>query len=891
MSQTAEFWRRFRMLLRGKSFARDIEEEIRLHKELKQRELRDLGADSEQARYAASRAFGNATTMSERSRDAWGWRWLEDFAQDLRFGARGLRKSPGFTAVAVLTLAIGIGANTALFSVINTVLLNALPFPDAKRMVSVHLSTSLFPTFRLGLSWPAFERIRKDAPAIEQPIAYSSSDKTIISSGEPSLLSVTGVTEGFFDALDTRAQLGRLLEDADQQPGHDRVAVLSDTLWRERFGASPQIIGQSLTMDGQVYTIAGVAPKRFSYPEKTDIWTPIALPAAIQHEQEFFALSVFAKLAPGQKLERAQQQLAAIASQLQQQTPDLGPGFALPVSFLSDEQMPDTRRNYFMLFAASSFVLLISCANLASMLLARGLARTREMAVRTALGASRWRLIRQGLAESLLLGLLGCALSIGIAFWGIRVFQLVAPPKTPRLQEIAIDTTVLWFAVGLSVLAGLILGLAPAWRAAQIAPHEAMKQGRSVALDQGVRASRFRFGSGLVTLEVALAFVLLIGSALMTRTLANALRQNPGFRTDHLLTLDLPQRTDMSNDFSRERRLKEVARIKRIVQRVQSVPGAEQIVATDAALLGGMTMMQAGMQVEGAVPAESGIQRSAHARYISPGYFRMMQIPLLRGREFDPHDADIERPGVIVNEAMARQYWGTLDVLGNRISFGIDDKTKQPEWEEVIGVVANVRDVRIIEQPKPQYFLSIFNGGWNAYHLLVRTQLEPQQLAKVISHEIWSEFPDQPVTHVSTMTQSIAASLGSQRLSAVLLNMFAAIGLLLALIGVYGVIAFRVARRTQEVGIRMAIGAPRAEILRMILRQGMLPVAVGAVLGIGGALAIGRALTSQLYGVKPTDPLTFGAAIGLLAIVATLACYFPAKRATRVDPVIALRYE
>lgn len=470
------------------------------------------------------------------------------------------------------------------------------------------------------------------------------------------------------------------------------------------------------------------------------------------------------------------------------------------------------------------------------------------------------------------------------------MFRAIAPANTQRLNAVGLDGSVLWFALGVSLLSGIALGLAPALRAAQTAPNEAIKQ-NPTGNPTGGRTGRFKFGGGLVVVEVALTFVLVIGSTLMTRTLANALRQSTGFRTDHLLTFDLPapRQTQFNEDEAAEKA--RVERLKRILERVKGLPGVESVVATDHGVLRGMTMMHSGLQVEGALPEVKGQERAATTRYVSPGYFQVMGIPILKGREFTERDVSGAPSGVVVNEAMARAYWGTLDVMGKRISLSKEEKTQKPIWNEVIGVAADTRDVRVVKEAKPQYFLSALQGGVGSFHLLVRTRLAPGTLAKSVSREIWAELPDQPVTHVKTMSQTIAESLGDQRLNAMLLDTFAGIGLILALAGVYGVVAFTVTRRTPEVGIRMAIGAQPADILRMMMREGLLPIGVGCVIGGAGGLGIGRVLGSQLYGVQGNDPLTFATTTVLVALVAGMACYLPARRSTRVDPVVALRYE
>jgi predicted permease len=537
------------------------------------------------------------------------------------------------------------------------------------------------------------------------------------------------------------------------------------------------------------------------------------------------------------------------------------------------------------LWAAATLVLLIACANLTSLLLARGLARHREMAMRAALGASPGRLRRQVLVESCLLAVLGGFAGMGLAAVGVQTFRAIAPPDTARLNEISLDWTLLWFALASSLLSGLIVGLAPARRAARMSPNELFKQGTGA----GARRPS-RFGSALVVVEVALAFILLAGSTLMVQTLAHLLYQNPGFRTDHLLTFDLPQPPNGGEKDADRRDASQIARMKQIMADVRRLPGVQDVAASDHGVLNGLEFSHAGIKLEGVSPEKAEISEGIVSRYLSPGYFRMLGISLLRGREFEEHDARQSTKVALVDEAMAQKFWGTLDVLGKRISISKDEKGN-PEWNEIVGVVANVRDLDIQQEAQPEYFLALFQWGVSSHHLVVRTSTNPDALRDTISRQIWASFPDQPLTHVMTLARTIADSVGDQRLHTALLGIFAALGLAVALLGVYGVVSYSVARRTQEIGVRMALGAARADVLRMVLRQGLTLVAWGAATGAGGALAATRAIASELYGVTPSDPATFAAALGLMLLVGCLACCIPARRAMRVDPLVALRYE
>lgn len=466
----------------------------------------------------------------------------------------------------------------------------------------------------------------------------------------------------------------------------------------------------------------------------------------------------------------------------------------------------------------------------------------------------------------------------------------MAPPNTPRLHEIGLDSTVLWFSLATSLLAGIVFGIVPARRASRMDPNDALKEGSGTNMGEARSARQSRLGNALVTLEVALAFVLVVGSVLMTLTLSRLLHQDPGFRTDHLLSFDLPQPRPANPDNKDE--VLQPTRIQEIVGKIQQVPGVAEVTASDHGILSGMMMMESELLVDGAIPPVGKETRTAATRYIYPNYFGMMGIPMLRGREFTDKDTGGEkaRRVVIVNAAMARAYWGTLDVVGKRLSASKDDKG-QRTWNEVIGVVADAREVHLRNESSPTYFFSMLQGSSGSMHFLVRTRTDPEALANTISRRIWDAYPDQPVTHLTTMSQTIALAAGNERIRSILLTVFACIGFTLALVGVYGVISYSVAQRIQEIGIRMALGAAPRDVLRMVIGQGLVPVALGVVIGAGAALGLTRLVASQLYGVKPADPATFIGATALVLIVAVLACCVPARRAMRVDPIAALRYE
>jgi putative ABC transport system permease protein len=700
---------------------------------------------------------------------------------------------------------------------------------------------------------------------------------------QPEVLRVTGVTSGFFEELGARAEQGHLLAEQDHQAGQDRVAVISYTLWRTRFAKDPSVIGRQLILDKEIYTIIGVAANGFAFPEKSEVWLPLTLTPEIERNQKFFRFQALGKLRKGEKLETLQAELATIGQRIVKEEPSLSAGYRLSAEPLLESRVQNARQGYLVLLAAATFVLLIACANLTSLLMARGWGRQREMAVRAALGASPGRLQRQGLVESCLLALLGGAVGIALAVGVVQVFRAIAPSGTPRLAEISADWTLLWFALGSSLVSGVVFGLAPARRAARMDPNDALKEGTG-----GSVKGTSRFGNALVVVEVALAFILLIGSTLMMQTLAHLLRQNPGFRTDHLLTFDLPQPSQRSRKDSEERAAAQIARMQDMLAQVRRLPGVEEAVASDHGMLDGMYFEHSGLKLEGALPEYSAPAEGLVERYISPGYFRMLGISLVRGREFEEQDQRGTHRVVI--EAMARKFWGTLDVVGKRIGVSTDGKGTL-EWNEIVGVVSNVRDVGIQEEAGPEYFFALFQWDVGSHHLFVRTQANPDALAGTVSRQIWASYPDQPLQHVMTLTKTIAESVGDQRMHTVLLGVFAGVGLALALLGVYGVVSYSVARRTQEIGIRMALGAGRADVMHMVMRQGLTLVASGAAIGAAGALGAVRVIASELYGVKSSDSWTFSAGAALILIVGCLACWIPARRAMRVDPIVALRYE
>jgi predicted permease len=877
-------------LFRKEQSEKQLDSELRFHVERQISDYIAEGMAPEEASRRAQLNFGGLESVKQETREARRGNLLETLFQDLRYAFRMLRKNPGFTIAAAITLALGIGANTAIFSIVNATILRPLPYKDSGRIVQISAHTAMFPTFSLGLSWLNLDQIRAQASSLEQTSAYSETDKTLTGSGEPTLLSVASVTDGLFEELGVTSQIGRLLIPGDAKAGQNFVVVISDSLWRTRFGADPKVMGKTLVLDKQPYTIIGVAAPKFTFPSSEQAWIPLFASAADRQNAKYFMLQTIGKLRVGEKPDKLNAQLDSIAQQFMKDHPEVG-AYRFSSEPLLSSSVSEARDAFLMLLAAATFVLLIACANLASLLLARGSGRQREMALRAALGASRGRLLRQGLVESCLLALIGGVLGIVLAAQGVELFRAIAPPDTPRLSEISVDSTLLWFSVLTSLIAGVLFGIVPARRASRMDPNEALKEGTGSNLGASRTGRQSRLGNALVTLEVALAFVLVVGSVLMTLTLSRLLHQNPGFRTDHLLSFDLPQPAGVPSEKGKDYVKQQSNHLREIVEKVRAIPGVAEVTTSDHGVLKGMMMQQGGLIVDGAISTSSKESRNANARYVYPDYFRVMGISMLRGREFSDRDNGDTDSKVVVNAAMAREYWGTLDVVGRRLSASSDDKGK-PTWSEVIGVVADAREVTLRDEPSPTYFLSALQGGTaGSLHLLVRTQTDPDALGTTISRQIWAAYPDQPVTHLMTMSHNISESLGDERLRSVLLTVFAGMGFALALVGVYGVVSYSVAKRVQEIGIRMALGAAPRDVLRLVVGQALLPVVLGVVMGAVTAVALTRLVASQLYGVKATDPATFLGAAALVLVVALLACYIPARRAMRVDPMVALRYE
>jgi putative ABC transport system permease protein len=803
--------------------------------------------------------------------------FMSNLWQDARYGVRMLRKNAGFTVVIVLTLALGIGANTAIFSVVNAVLLQPLPYKDSGQLVQVWEKNPKkgFPQFSVS---PAnFMDWKEQSHSFAQMAAIQGGDYTLTGIGEPSRLHGVDVSTNLFSLLETQVQLGRDFLPGEDKPGAIPVVIISNELWQGRLGGDPNVLGTILTLDAQPCTIVGVMPPGFHFPnQNVELWTPLVLDERALAARGAHWLAAVARLKPGVSIVQAQAEMDTIASRLEKQYPDNDNGWGITLVPLRTEVIGHIEPSLLLLMGAVGLVLLIACANVANLLMARASGRMREMAIRAALGAGRARILRQLLTESLLLAFVGSALGLLLAGWGTDFLLRLDIGGIPRQSEVGIHAPVLWFSAGAAFLAAILFGLLPALHSSVLDLNICLKEGLP---DRGRGGSRLR--RLLVVSEMALAVLLLVGAGLLVRSFARLLEVHPGFQPANLLTLrlDLPDakysKKEDSEAFYRE-----------LLGRVRNLPGVESAAAVSRLPLNGANY-NLEFFPEGRPPAPNERFMSAEFRVASPDYFRTMGIALLRGRAFTDADAQDAPLVAVINEAMARQFWPNADPIGQRII--ITDRV--PGAREIVGVVGDVKHYGLAIPAKPEMYVPEDQKGWGELFVVVRGKLPSSALASAVSGEVHALDKDLPVFAVRSMDEIVVRSVGDQRFAAYLFALFAALALILAAVGIYGVMSHAVALGTHEIGIRMALGAQPGDVLGMVLRQGLKITLTGVGIGVAAALALTRLLASQLFGVTPTDPLTFLGVSVLLTGVALLACYLPARRATCVDPLIALRYE
>ena len=801
---------------------------------------------------------------------------METLIQDVRYAARSLRRSPGFTLIAMLTLALGIGANTAIFSVVNGVLLRPLAYSNPDRLVMIwghhegigHEAASL-PDF---LDW------REQGTAFEGMAAVANTRFDVTGDGEPERIEAALTTANFFHVLGVTPALGRAFNPDEETSGRDRVVVLSHGFWERRFGSRADVVGRTITLSGLPYTVVGIAPAGFKFGNPSDLWAPLRTDTTRGRRADF--LAVVGRLGPGTTLDQAQAQMTTIGRALEAQYPESNTGWSPELVSLKEQIVGGIRPALLIFMGAVGLVLLIACANVANLMLMRAAAREREMAIRAALGAGRKRIVRQMLTESLVISLLGGALGLLLAAWGMSALGAAQTGSIPRLEESGVDGRVLLFTLLLSIVTGLLFGLAPALRLVRGKTQASLREGARGA-SGGIGVHQLR--GALVLAEVALALVLLVGAGLLIRSFDRLSQVNPGFDSHAVISAQvvLP-RVRYAESAS------QLAFFDQLLQSARAMPGVESAaLASDAPLSGGGNYLS--FEVAGRPQPSSSAVQDAEVLVTGPDYFRTLRIPLRSGRVFATQDDARATKVAVINGAMARRYWPGGDPIGARITLG--DPADSASWRTVVGVVGDVRQNALNDDPYPQLFLPLAQTPQRSMLLLARTTGDPAALAAPIRRAVVSLDSDLPVSDVRTLDDRLQQSIAQPRVSMLLLGLFALMALVLAAVGIYGVLSYTVTQRTRELGIRMALGAESNSVLKMVISQAMAPAIVGVLVGLAGAWGATRLMSTLLFGVSATDPLTFAAVALFLLAVALVASWVPARRATRVDPLVALRAE
>jgi putative ABC transport system permease protein len=825
------------------------------------------------------RAAQNAVPMgTERKTNM-----IDNLGQDMRYGLRMLVKNPAFTAIAVLALALGIGANTAIFSVVNAILLRPLPYKNPDQLVMIwdnaaHLG------FPKDTPSPAnFLDWRQQSTVFAGMAALAQRNFNLTGVGEPERLDGSRVSANLFDLLGVQPIIGRTFVSEEDKPG-TKVALLSEGLWKRRFGSDPSVIGRAIALNGESYTVVGVLPGTVQLPTSGNwhdqVWVPIAFPAEEAASRGNHFLEVIARMKPGVTLSQAKAEMETIAARLAQQYPNTNTRLGTVVLPMHEELVGKMKPALLILLGAVAFVLLIACANVANLLLARAAARQKEIALRLALGADRARLTKQLLVESVMLSLVGGVVGLGLAHVGLRVLTGFIPPEVAH-ADVAIDGTVLVFTLLIALVTGLIFGVAPASQTSHFNLNDTLKEGGRDAAG-GVRGKKLR--SALVVAEVAVSFILLIGAGLLINSFMHLRNLDPGFRVDHLLamTVDLSEVKYPDNP-------KRTAFFDEVVRRVRALPGVKSV-----AVAGNLPFTyngdSTGIAVEGYPDPPHDQWPDVVYRAIGPGYFQTMGIPIVRGRDFNDQDTLATGRGVVVSEKTVKHYWPNEDPIGKRLKLG--ETSSDSPWRTVIGVAKDVRQNDFLAEPKMQMYFSFRQlESMTSNALVVRTEVDPLSLAMPVRNAIWAVDKDQPVANIDSMENIVARAVARQRFSMLLLTIFAGLALVLAAVGIYGVMSYSVAQQTHEIGIRMALGARRSDVLGMTVMQGLKLVGAGLLLGLIVAFVLTRVMASLLFGITATDPITFLSVSLVLLAVALLASYIPALRATRVDPMVALRVQ
>lgn len=807
--------------------------------------------------------------------------------QDLRYAVRVLLKSKGLTAVALLTLALGIGVNSAIFSVVNAIVLRPLPYPRSQDLMVVWGDLHKTGLEEIEISALEFRDFQQQSQAFDQIAAYSTDGLNLTGVDQPERLRGAAISANLFPTLGVQPHLGRNIAAEEDQYGNDRVVVLSHSLWQRRFGGDPGIINRTIQLDGRTVSVVGVMPADFHFPDReTEVWIPLAFTPDLFEENNRGShfLNVIARLKPGVTPAHAQADLNTITTRLStEHTSTYRSGFSTKIRSLHEELVGNLRRAMLVLLGAVGLVLLIACANVAHLRLASATSRYREFAIRAALGARRARVVRQFLTESVLLSLIGGALGLALAVWVVRVLVLLMPKDTPRVEEIKLDYRVVLFTLGTSLLTGIIFGLAPAFQASRTNLNDVLREAGRSGSDT---SRRLRLRNLLVISEFALSLVLLIGAGLTIKSLLRVQDVHPGFQPAGLMTMRIALPATKYENFNQSH-----AFFEQLFDRLDARPDIETVGAINLLPFGGGGGDRSFSIQDQPTPAGHA-RPDEQVRFVSPNYFHTMQIPLLSGRVFTRRDLPDTPPVAIVNSAFARKFWADGNAIGKRISFSANN----PKWYEIVGVVGNVKHRGLDIADSPELYIPAFqplfaDGNVPAMYVVARTMNDTSVAAAAMRSEVAAIDRDQPVSSLMTMDQRISDSVAPRRFNMFILGLFAALALVLAAIGIYGIMAFSVVQRTHEIGLRMALGASTGDVLKLVLQNGFKLAAIGIVVGLVVAFAATRVMSSLLYGVSATDPVIFIVDAVLLAIAALLACYIPARRATRVDPLVALRYE
>ena len=881
-----QVWRRLKAWLRTNlqrsRVESEMEAELRFHLEARAEDLMRGGMARVEAMRRARIEFGGMDKAKEECREARGVGFAESILRDVRFSLRVLRKSPGFTIAAVVTLALGIGANSTVFSVINTGLLRSLPFPHGSRLVDISARSTMFDFPNLGVSLPDIGDIQTSAQSFENLGVYRTSSKELAGSGQPQRIESAEVSAEILPILGIQPLYGRGFVSSDMQQ-NNRAAMVGYAFWREHLGGDANAVGKSLMVDGEARTIIGVLPAQpgLGFITDSQLWTPLVPSEEDRAARGNHGFSTLGLLKSNASVERAQRELDVVGARLAAEYPDSDKGWSLHADSLKSYLVGEAATPLAILFCAVSLILLIACANVSNLFLSRGWGRRREFAIRAAIGASRIALLRQLGVECVLVALTGGACALLVSVWTLRGLRAVLPPEIPRLDGLRTDSEMVWFTLGASLLAALLCAFAPALLASRQDVNEVMKESEVRTRAAG---GHDLLRQALVAGEIALALILLIGATLAVRSFAKILRVNPGFRPEHLITMHL--------DFPRFRfgtAEKAIVFVQQVLEASRSVAGVESASASQVYPLGDM-VGETTLETEESVKDPQAGQQSALSNQVSPEFFRTFGIPLVAGRDFGPTDAKSGVRVFIVNQTLARKFFGSGEVIGKRAA--TNRESGHPVWGEIIGVVGDVRQLDPGAEPKAEVYVPLYQmPAATGVYLALRTGPEPGGIVAAIKSRIWSIDKNQPITDVKTASARIAEVNATPRSQSVLLSIFGGLGLLLALVGVYGVMSYFVSQQTREIGIRMALGADAQAILGSVLAHGLRLTFVGIVAGIAGSLALTRFLRGYLFGVSATDPLTFIGVAAMLGAVAMSACYIPARRAMRVEPTAALRYE